>query len=274
MVLSRSLAAAAVLSLLAIPGAARPRHFVPRPPAPEQYGPPIPPTPYDLCDRAITAARTKPIPDTLLPAISRVESGRLDPATGRVRAWPWTINVEGTGTFFETKEEAVAAVKALQARGQRSVDVGCMQVNLMYHPAAFADLDAAFDPPTNAAYAARFLLALYSHTKDWSLATAWYHSAEQDRGEDYQRRVFGRVVTPMGPPSLASLGAGAGKWPPAGVMFGAIPPSSTKFGAFAPPSTIYGAFAVPSLGADTTPNALRGLTPGLSLGGLSAFRRR
>lgn len=273
--LSRLLAAAAVSGLLAAPVAARPYHRLPvvRPLVPEQYGPPVPPTPYDLCDRAIAAARTKPIPDTLLPAISRVESGRLDPATGHVRAWPWTINVEGNGTFFETKADAVAAVKAIQARGQRSVDVGCMQVNLMYHPTAFADLDAAFDPPTNAAYAARFLLALYAHTRDWNLATAWYHSAEQDRGEDYQRRVFGRVMTPMGPPSLAALGAG--KWPPPGVLFGAIPPASTKFGAFAPPTTIYGAFAVPSLGGtDATPNALRGLSPGLSLGGLSAFKRR
>ena len=262
---SRLLIAAAALGLLAVPTLARPRHVppVPRPHAPEAFGPPVPPTPYDLCDRATTAARTKDIPETLLPAISRVESGRLDPATGRVRAWPWTINVEGNGTFFDTKEDAVAAVKAIQARGQRSVDVGCMQVNLFYHPTAFADLDAAFDPPTNAAYAVKFLTALHGQTKDWSLATALYHSAEQDRGEDYQRRVFGRVVTPMGPPSLAAL-FGAGKWPPPGTLFGALPPASTQFGAFAPTSSIYGAFAVPTPGGDTTPSALRGLTPGFS----------
>ena len=268
---SRLLAAAAVLGLLAAPTLARPRHAAmhatPHPAPPEQYGPPTPPTPYDQCDRALAAARPKDMPDNLLLAMSRVESGRMDPATGRVRAWPWTINVEGTGTFFDTKADAVAAVQAIQARGQKSVDVGCMQVNLMYHPKAFADLDTAFDPPANAAYAVSFLRALHGQTRDWSLATAMYHSAEQDRGEDYQRRVFGRVVTPMGPPSLAVL-FGSGKWPPPGVMFGAIPPASSKFGAFAPTSSVYGAFAVPAVPLDTTPPGLRGLESGLGGGGL------
>ena len=259
--LVRLITAVAVFALSVAPAAARPRHPAPRPPVPEQFGPPTPPTPYDMCDNAIAAVQTSAIPATLLPAISRVESGRLDPRTARVRAWPWTINVDGVGTFFETKEDAVATVKALQARGQKSIDIGCMQVNLMYHPAAFKDLDTAFDPPANAAYAARFLLALHAQARDWNLAAAYYHSAEQDRGEDYQRRVFGRVMTPMGPPTLAGLG---GKLPLAGVMFGAIPPASTKFGAFAPTSTIYGAFAVPGP-LDVTPSALRGFGPTLSL---------
>lgn len=260
--LARFLTALALLGLLATPADARPRH-APRPPPPEQYGPPLPPTPYDMCDNAIAAAQSKTIPDAILPAISRVESGRLDPRTARVRAWPWTINVDGIGTFFETKEDAIATVKALQARGQKSIDIGCMQVNLMYHPTAFKDLDTAFDPPANAAYAARFLVALHAQTRDWNLATAYYHSAEQDRGEDYQRRVFGRVMTPMGPPTLAGLGGPAGKLPLAGTMFAAIPPASTKFGAFAPTSTIYGAFAVPGL-LDKTPSALRGMGSSLS----------
>ena len=208
-----------------------------------QFGPPLPPNPYDLCELATMGARTKAIPEMLLPAIARVESGRLDPGTGRVRPWPWTINVEGVGSFFETKEAAIAAVQAIQARGQRSVDVGCMQVNLFFHPTAFATLDDAFDPPHNAAYAASFLTALYGMTKDWNLATAAYHSQTQERGEDYQRRVFGRVMTPMGPP-IIKPGEAFGAIPPAGAMFGAfqspqlsfgaIPSDASKFGAFTP----------------------------------------
>ena len=75
------------------------------------------------------------------------------PADRRVHPWPWTINAEGQGLFYDTKAQAVAAVRALQARGVRSIDVGCMQVNLMHHPDAFPTLEQAFDPQTNAAYA-------------------------------------------------------------------------------------------------------------------------
>ena len=194
-----------------------------------------PASPHADCEAAIAAAeRTPRLPDRLMPAISRVESGRLDPATGRVRPWPWTINVEGAGAFFDSKEQAVAAVRALQARGARSIDVGCMQVNLMHHPAAFATLDEAFDPAANARYAAQFLRALYRQTGNWSLAAANYHSATPSRGEDYQRRVFGRVLAPMGavpkPPEPAGPYAA---WPPAGLAFGALPPVEFAFGAFA-----------------------------------------
>ena len=106
-----------------------------------------PDAPYAACEAAIAAAQKTPrIPDKLMPAISRVESGRLDPVTKQVRAWPWTVNVEGAGFFFDTKDGAIDAVRALQARGVRSIDVGCMQVNLMHHPTAFASLDEARRP--------------------------------------------------------------------------------------------------------------------------------
>jgi len=128
------------------------------------------------------------MPDQLMAAIGHVESGRRD-AQGVVQPWPWTINAEGVGQMFDTKAEAVAAVRALQAKGVQSIDVGCMQVNLMFHPTAFASLDQAFDPVTNANYAARFLKELYAQTQSWTQATALYHSATPDLGAEYQRKV-------------------------------------------------------------------------------------
>ena len=62
----------------------------------------------------------------------------------------------GRGHFYDSKAEAVAAVRAMQARGIQSIDVGCGQINLMHHPDAFANLELAFDPQANATYAARF----------------------------------------------------------------------------------------------------------------------
>lgn len=145
----------------------------------------------DLCRPAIAAAeRAHGIPHALLLAIGRVESGRRDPETGRFGPWPWTINAEGTGQHFPTKEAAIAAVRALQARGVRSIDVGCMQVNLHHHPHAFASLEEAFDPARNADYAARFLVDLQARANSWTQAAAHYHSHTPELAEAYKRRVL------------------------------------------------------------------------------------
>jgi Transglycosylase SLT domain len=147
-------------------------------------------SPGRQCRSAIRIAeQAANIPDQLMAAIGRVESGRRE-ADGSVNPWPWSINAEGTDHVFETKAAAIAAVQALQRQGVRSIDVGCMQVNLLQHPTAFATLEDAFDPSANATYAARFLVRLHEQTGAWPTATAWYHSATPDIGADYQRKVM------------------------------------------------------------------------------------
>src|SRR5271163_3274407 len=118
-------------------------------------------SPGAACRQAIAAAaHAHAVPGPLLAAIGRVESGRRDPQTGAWLPWPWTVDADGQGSFYDTKAQAVAAVRALQAEGARSIDVGCMQVSLLHHPDAFASLDQAFDPVANAEYAAGFLRRL------------------------------------------------------------------------------------------------------------------
>ncbi len=152
-----------------------------------------------ICRTAAAAAETAlHVPNAFLSAIAKVESGRSDPSTGLLAAWPWTVNAEGTGSFYASKAEAVAAVQALQARGVRSIDVGCLQVNLLHHPDAFASLDQAFDPAANAMYAAGFLVALLHQTGSWPLAAAAYHSQTPTLGAPYERRVLAEWATPDG----------------------------------------------------------------------------
>lgn len=147
-------------------------------------------SPGEQCRTAIAAAeRGHGVPPQLLASIGRVESGRRDPVSGVSGAWPWTINAEGAGAYFESKAEAIQAVQALQARGVRSIDVGCMQVNLKHHPTAFANLDMAFEPAVNADYAARFLVELHEQTGDWIKATADYHSSNPEEGGPYAAMV-------------------------------------------------------------------------------------
>ena len=159
------------------------------------------------------AERAWQLPPGLLAAIGRIESGRYDPATGKVAAWPWTINAAGQGHYFDDSASAVAAVRDLQMQGVRLIDVGCFQVDLFYHPEAFTTLDDAFDASSNANYAARFLSELYARTGSWEAAIADYHSAVPEEGGPYKMRVMAdwqgggfRIATAL-PPLRAARAA-------------------------------------------------------------------
>ena len=144
-----------------------------------------------LCTKYISRyERQYGIPTHLLAAISTTESGRYHKGLKISIPWPWTINVEGKGYFFDSKQEAIAAVKQHRARGAKSIDVGCMQVNLVHHADAFASLDKAFEPEHNVAYAASFLRNLYQQGKSWKKAAADYHSKTPSRGGKYVGNVY------------------------------------------------------------------------------------
>ncbi|MFN6251339.1 MAG: lytic transglycosylase domain-containing protein [Acetobacteraceae bacterium] len=182
-----------------------------------QPAPPALPEPWGLCATAIAAAeRDAGMPAGLLGAIAKVETGRRAP-DGSVQPWPWSYNAAGDGRYAASNAEALQEVRALQARGVRSIDIGCMQVNLLHHPAAFPDLEAGFDPATNVAYAVRFLRELHARTGDWHQAVALYHSATPERGLIYQQRVMAALsgsgfvpgpapgVIPLPGPAMAGL---------------------------------------------------------------------
>ena len=174
----------------------------------------------DECGPAVVAATAHHhLPDGLLEAIAQTESGRQDFGSGQRVPWPWTVNAQGTGHFFATKTDAVAYVRELWASGITSIDVGCLQVNLHYHPTAFATLEQAFDPQVNAEYAATFLVALHGSDTGWSAAVADYHSASPIEGGNYLRRV---MVNLSGPTVIGR---------PAGLIDAAlVTPIHTQFG--------------------------------------------
>ena len=129
------------------------------------------------------------IPRHLLSAVSLAESGRWHARTQESFAWPWTVT-SGKRTFYlANKEAAIAQVKHLRSHGVSNIDVGCMQVNLHYHPKAFDSLEEAFDPAVNVAYAAKFLLQLHAKTRSWPNSVARYHSATPSRGKSYFAKV-------------------------------------------------------------------------------------
>ena len=147
--------------------------------------------PEAMCAAEIAQAeRAYGIPTKLLDSIAIVESGRWDATSRASVAWPWTVMANGEGKFFPTKAEAVAEVKRLKARGVRNIDVGCMQVNLGYHPDAFSGLEDAFEPASNVGYAARFLKGLYGATQHWPTAASYYHSQTPKLAAEYRDKLM------------------------------------------------------------------------------------
>ncbi|MFC1674223.1 murein transglycosylase, partial [Pseudomonadota bacterium] len=129
------------------------------------------------CAKAIAyQERGQAIPKGLLHAISMAESGRWNADNEAIVAWPWTVTTGGQGHFLPNRADAVAFVKSLQADGVENIDVGCMQINLKYHPDAFVSIEHAFDPNANAAYAATFLKERFGVNRSWMQAAGDYHS--------------------------------------------------------------------------------------------------
>jgi len=142
------------------------------------------------CDVAIQyQERRLGIPKGLLSAISLAESGRWNEANGATIAWPWTVTTGGKGYFLPNRMDAIAYVKSLQADGVENIDVGCLQINLKYHPDAFVSIAQAFDANANATYAANFLAERFALSKSWIKAAGDYHSTTPALNKSYRKRV-------------------------------------------------------------------------------------
>lgn len=96
--------------------------------------------------------------------------------------------MEGTGRWFDSRDEARDFALRHFRRGARSFDVGCFQINFKWHGAAFSSIDDMFDPMRNAAYAAAFLKRLHSELGSWPAAAGAYHSRNRQYAESYVER--------------------------------------------------------------------------------------
>lgn len=130
------------------------------------------------------------MPSNLIRAVSVTESGKYIKSAGRPQAWPWTVNAAGKGYYFANKREAIRAVNEFRAQGIKSIDVGCMQINLKHHPEAFRNLEQAFEPKYNIAYAAKFLMDNYTKARSWKEAIGLYHNGISELNRDYIAQVY------------------------------------------------------------------------------------
>ena len=150
-----------------------------------------------ICDSAARLiSQRSGVPVDVLRALTRTETGRK--MAGQLRPWPWTVNMEGAGFWFETRSEALDFALKHHARGARSFDVGCFQINYRWHGEAFESIETMFDPEKNAAYAAKFLGDLYKESGNWGQAAGHYHSRTPSLSKKYRDR-FTRILARLDP---------------------------------------------------------------------------
>ena len=144
---------------------------------------------YDCIIAAKKYEEIYDIPKNLLLSVSLTESGRKI-KNGEFISWPWTINRKGKGKFFDNKVTAIDYVEKFTKQGKKNIDLGCMQVNFMYHPNAFKNFNEAFDPDKNVEWAANMLKSLYAKFGTWESAVGYYHSYRKSKRKKYSQKVF------------------------------------------------------------------------------------
>lgn len=158
----------------------------------------------ELCEGAARqAAQESGVPEDLLQAIARAESGRT--LVGRLRPWPWAANLEGQGHWFATQAELQVFAESAVAAGRVSIDIGCFQINWRWHGAPYAGPSDLTDPLTGARHAARYLSDLKDEFGGWEAAVGAYHSRDPARAARYAARVAALRGTPAPAPEVAPL---------------------------------------------------------------------
>ncbi len=121
----------------------------------------------------VAAARAG-VPATVLFSLALQESGM--PFRGRLRPWPWTLNVGGEALRFATREQACSGLhQALQTNDSKRVDVGLGQINVGFHGHRVGEPCELLNPYTNLAITATILREQHTPGDDWLIAIGRYH---------------------------------------------------------------------------------------------------
>lgn len=138
-------------------------------------------------------AREYGIPYKILFAIGMQESQR-ELSNGKVLPWPWTLNINGDGQYFNTSGEMRKALFSALDNGIRNIDIGAMQVNLRWHVGKAYSINDMMRPEDNLNIAAKILTIEHQRCGgtefDWMCAIGHYHSHREERAKRYAEKVM------------------------------------------------------------------------------------
>lgn len=143
------------------------------------------------------------VPAEVFFAIALQESGKS--GEDKFLPWPWTLNINNKGYYFDTREEAEMALIAAMENAKRQgkvgrVAVGLGQIYMPSHVTQFVSPIQALDPTRNLHYAARLLAEHYQATRqegspDWWVAVGRYHTPSNTKlATAYRQLVFKKCL--------------------------------------------------------------------------------
>jgi hypothetical protein len=107
------------------------------------------------------------IPGELFYAVALAESGKHIEHLRMTRPWPWTLNIQGEGRYFPSRQAAVVAAQE-----------------------ALRSVEAAIDPYHNLDVGAGILAECFRTLGDWWAAAGCYHApGNAERAARYRERV-------------------------------------------------------------------------------------
>jgi Transglycosylase SLT domain len=140
-----------------------------------------------VCERHLSAAsKAEGVPVGLLYAVALAETG----SSGRLS--PYALNIEGEPFVASTRREALVVFEAARKNEKVLIDLGCMQINYLYHRKKFRAASDMLDPRLNVNYAAKLLKTLRIRHGSWMEAVARYHASP--RNKVAQHRYVCRVI--------------------------------------------------------------------------------
>lgn len=135
------------------------------------------------------------VPADVLFAVCLQESGKR--WQDKHLPWPWTLNIQGKGQYFDTPVDAQRQLLDVIHSGSCRVDIGLCQVHWCAHKKHFAAPSQLLNPYVNLNYAAKLIRSEYDYTQragnaDWWVAVGRYHSRNPTLANRYRERVKAR----------------------------------------------------------------------------------
>ena len=111
----------------------------------------------------------------LLYAVALIESSKIN--KGKATPWPLALNHRGQSMYPDSAEVAMFHIKQRIAQGDRSIDIGLMQINLRWHGHRVQRIEDLLDPAINLNLGAEIMAAsMASAPSDLMLGIGRYHS--------------------------------------------------------------------------------------------------